>query len=150
MEGLLERLAKLSLQKAGKLSKTAGEYGGAALGAMGGPMGAYAGQQAGKAIGGGVKGLLDTLAEDKRNPHGSFDINNLHSFQQSPSFGQRAGENIGGELIDQAGDIGKDYLKQFAPGQEQEDPIEKIHKLLEGLSPEQRAEILAKYAEGGQ
>lgn len=150
MEGLLERLARLSLKKAGNLSRTGGSVGGAALGNMLAPgVGGYLGGQAGQALGGGVESALGALSESGQGPR-NMQVGNLGSYQQQPSFGQRFAGNFGEQLGNQAGNA----LGQAMQGGEENVPQEEqsvasqLEALLDSLSPEERNSILAKYTGG--
>lgn len=160
MQGLLEKLAQLSLKKAGSLSKKAGKYGGATLGAASGPLGSIAGEAAGQAIGGGVKSILDTLAGqgDPRLGTQGQGVGNLQSFRRQPGFGSQLAGNFGNEMGEVAGgalgNLAQHGLEHLMAPDEQEQQAEEksvasqLEELLDSLTPEERASILAKYAGG--
>jgi hypothetical protein len=144
MEGLLERLARLSLKKAGKLAKYGGQAGGAALGTLAAPgVGTYLGSEAGKAVGGGVESALSALSERGRQPQHQM-AGNLNSYQQQPSFGQRFAGNFGENLGNQAGEALENYLNP-EEGSEEQTIEQQLEALLDSLSPEQREALLSKY-----
>ena len=150
MEGLLERLARLSLKKSNKLLKKGGQIGGAIAGNMVAPgVGGFIGSQAGQALGGGIGSSLEALSESgRRNPY-EFQMDNVANYQHQPTFAQnwagKFGESLGGQGADILGDYAQSKIPTGVESEEGLTPEQEIEALLEGLTPEAREAILAKY-----
>ena len=147
MNGLLERLAQLSLKKAGSLSRQGGKWAGAGLGTMIAPgIGSYLGYHGGDLVGGGIGAGLDALS----GRIGEEPVNQVgQQNPERPSFGQETADNMGQHVGNQALDMLGGAGPQQDQGEFQTSPIlAQLQELLDSLSPEERNKILAKYQGG--